>query len=43
MVVVDNQAREDSHDGELGIDDQQLERQAVNAEKPEGADKEEES
>jgi hypothetical protein len=32
MVVVDNQAREDSQDGELGIDNQQLERQAMNGE-----------
>jgi hypothetical protein len=29
MVVVGNQAREDSQDGELGINDQQLGRQAV--------------
>jgi hypothetical protein len=42
MVVVGNQAREDSQDGELGIDDQQLGRQAVNGEQPEGAEEEEE-
>jgi hypothetical protein len=43
MVVVGNQAREDSRDGELGIDDQQLENQAVNSKQPEGAEEEEES
>jgi hypothetical protein len=42
MVVVGNQARENFQDGELGIDDQQLERQAVNGEQPEGAEEEEE-
>jgi hypothetical protein len=42
MVVVGNQAREDAQDGELGIDDQQLGRQAVNGEQPEGAEEEEE-
>jgi hypothetical protein len=42
MVVVGNQAREDSQDGELGVDDQQLGNQAVNGEQPEGAEEEEE-
>ena len=42
MVVVGNQAREDSQDGELGIDDKKLGNQAVNGEQPEGADEEEE-
>jgi hypothetical protein len=42
MVVVGNQPRENSQDGELGIDDQQLGRQAVNGEQPEGAEEEEE-
>jgi hypothetical protein len=42
MVVVGNQAREDSQDGELGVDDQQLRNQAVNGEQPEGAEEEEE-
>jgi hypothetical protein len=42
MVVVGNQAREDSQDGELGVDDQQLENQAVQGEQPEGAEEEEE-
>jgi hypothetical protein len=42
MVVVDNQAREDSQDGELGVDDQQLGNQAVEGEQPEEAEKEEE-
>jgi hypothetical protein len=42
MVVVGNQAREDSQDGELGVDDQQLGNQAVDGEQPEGAEEEEE-
>ena len=42
MIVVGNQAREDSQDGELGIDDQQLGNQAVNGEQPKGAEEEEE-
>jgi hypothetical protein len=43
MVVVGNQAREDSQDGELGVDEQQLENQAVQGEQPEGAEEEEEA
>jgi hypothetical protein len=42
MVVVSNQAKEDSQDGELGVDDQQLGNQAVQGEQPEGAEEEEE-
>jgi hypothetical protein len=42
MVVVGNQAREDSQDGELGVDDQQLGNQAVQGKQPEGAEEEEE-
>jgi hypothetical protein len=42
MVVVGNQAREDSQDGELGINDQQLGNQAVEEEQPEEAEEEEE-
>jgi hypothetical protein len=42
MVVVGNQAREDSQDGELEVDDQQLGNEAVNGEQPEGAEEEEE-
>jgi hypothetical protein len=42
MVVVGNQAREDSLDGELGVDDQQLGNQAVEGEQPEEAEEEEE-
>jgi hypothetical protein len=42
MVVVGNQAREDFHDGELGVDDQQLKNQAVEGEQPEEAEEEEE-
>jgi hypothetical protein len=42
MVVVGNQAREDFQDRELGVDNHQLGRQAVNGEQPEGAEEEEE-
>jgi hypothetical protein len=42
MVVVGNQARENSKDGELGADDQQLGNQAVNGEQLEGAKEEKE-
>jgi hypothetical protein len=41
MVVVGNQAREDSQDGELGVNDQQLGNQAVDGEQPEEAEEEE--
>jgi hypothetical protein len=40
MVVVGNQAREDSQDGELGVNDQQLGNRAVEGEQPEEAEKE---
>jgi hypothetical protein len=42
MVVVGNKAREDSQDGERGVDNQQLENQAVNGKQPKGAEEEEE-
>jgi hypothetical protein len=42
MVVVGNQARENSQDGELGVDNQQLGNQAVQGEQPEGVEEEEE-
>jgi hypothetical protein len=40
MVVVDNQAREDSHDRELGVDNQQLANRAMEGKQPEGAEEE---
>jgi hypothetical protein len=36
MVVVGNQAREDSQDGELEVDDQKLGNQAVKGKQPAG-------
>jgi hypothetical protein len=42
MVVVGNNAREDSQDGELGLDDQQLGNLAGGGDQPEGAGDEEE-
>jgi hypothetical protein len=41
MVVVGNQAREDSQDGELGVDDQQLGNRAVEEGEPQGNSDEE--
>jgi hypothetical protein len=42
MVVVGNNAREDSQDGELGLDDQQLGNPAGGGDQPDGAGDEEE-
>ena len=42
MVVVANNARDDSQDGELGLDDQQLENPAGGKDQPSGASNEEE-
>jgi hypothetical protein len=42
MVVVGNQAREESQDGELGIDDQQLRNPVDGEDQPDGAGDEEE-
>jgi hypothetical protein len=41
MVVVGNNAREDSQDGELGLDDQQLGNPAGGGDQPDGAGNEE--
>jgi hypothetical protein len=42
MVVVGNQAKKDSQDGELGVDDQQLRNQAVKEDQPDWAGEEKE-
>jgi hypothetical protein len=42
MVVVGNKVREDSHDGELGLDDRQLGNPAGGEGQPSGASDEEE-